>query len=200
LGKPESVEPGAGTARGDLDHQLEIHDLSTFYEEAQALKGVSLFINLDEVVAILGSNGAGKTTLLRTVTGLITPRQGKIVFQGRSIEGLAPHRIIRMGITSVPEGRELFGAMSVSDNLLLGTYSASRRERGEILSNRLAMVFKLFPILRERRKQRAETLSGGEQQMLAVGRALMANPRLLALDEPSLGLSPRLVTEMMKTL
>ncbi len=179
---------------------MEILDLSTFYGEAQALKALSLVINSNEVVAILGSNGAGKTTLLRTVTGLLAPRQGRIVFRGKSIEGMAPHRIIRLGITSVPEGRELFGAMTVSDNLLLGTYSASRRERNKILSTRLSMIFNLFPVLRERRRQRAETLSGGEQQMLALGRALMANPRLLALDEPSLGLSPRLVTEMMKTL
>ncbi len=194
------IEPAGEKARKNRDHQLEIQNLSTFYGEAQALEGISLVINSNEVVAILGSNGAGKTTLLRTVTGLLTPRHGKIVFKGKSIEGMAPHRIIRLGITSVPEGRELFGAMTVSDNLLLGTYSASRRERSKILSTRLSMIFNLFPILRERRRQRAETLSGGEQQMLALGRALMANPRLLALDEPSLGLSPRLVTEMMKTL
>lgn len=200
MDKQENIEPAEEKAREERDRQLEIQDLSTFYGEAQALKGVSLIVNLNEVVAILGSNGAGKTTLLRTLTGLLAPRYGKIVFRGKSMEGMAPHRIIRRGISSVPEGRELFGAMSVSDNLLLGTYSASRRERGEILSTRLAMVFNLFPILKERRKQRAETLSGGEQQMLALGRALMANPRLLALDEPSLGLSPRLVTEMMKTL
>ncbi len=200
MDRSEAIEPAGEKARKDRDRQLEILDLSTFYGEAQALKAVSLVINLNEVVAILGSNGAGKTTLLRTVTGLLAPRQGKIVFKGRSIEGMAPHRIIRLGITSVPEGRELFGAMTVSDNLLLGTYSASRRERSKILSTRLSMIFDLFPILRERRRQRAETLSGGEQQMLALGRALMANPRLLALDEPSLGLSPRLVTEMMKTL
>ena len=186
--------------RTDRPRQLEFEEVSTFYGEAQALKSVSLIVNLKEVVAILGSNGAGKTTLLRTLMGLLTPRSGRIIFRGESIEGLAPHHVIRGGISSVPEGRELFGGMSVSDNLLLGTYPTGRKERSHLLATRLEMVFDLFPILRERHRQRAETLSGGEQQMLALGRALMANPKLLALDEPSLGLSPRLVMDMMKTL
>lgn len=195
----ENVEPEkAGRQAGD--RQLEIEDICTFYGEAQALKNVSLSVNTNEVVAILGSNGAGKTTLLRTMTGLLTPKYGKIVFRGESIEGMAPHEIIRKGIVSVPEGRELFGPMSVFDNLLLGTYSLNRGERREIMPTRLKMVFDIFPILRERRKQRTETLSGGEQQMLAVGRALMASPKLLALDEPSLGLSPLLTMEMMNLL
>jgi branched-chain amino acid transport system ATP-binding protein len=153
-----------------------------------------------EVVAILGSNGAGKTTLLRTVTGLLAPRSGRIIFENEQISGKAAYQIIRKGIASVPEGRELFGTMTVGENLELGTYSLSPGIRKKVQASRLEMVFSLFPILKERLKQRAETLSGGQQQMLAVGRALMANPKLLALDEPSLGLSPLLVSEMMKTL
>lgn len=182
------------------EKRLEIEGVSTFYGEAQALKSVSLDVRDKEVVAILGSNGAGKTTLLRTVTGLLAPRSGRITFENEQISGKAAYQIIRKGIASVPEGRELFGTMTVGENLELGTYSLSPGIRKKLQASRLEMVFSLFPILKERLKQRAETLSGGQQQMLAVGRALMANPKLLALDEPSLGLSPLLVSEMMKTL
>jgi branched-chain amino acid transport system ATP-binding protein len=182
------------------EKRLEIEEISTFYGEAQALKSVSLDVRDKEVVAILGSNGAGKTTLLRTVTGLLAPRSGRITFENEQISGKAAYQIIRKGIASVPEGRELFGTMTVGENLELGTYSLSPGIRKKVQASRLEMVFSLFPILKERIKQRAETLSGGQQQMLAVGRALMANPKLLALDEPSLGLSPLLVSEMMKTL
>jgi branched-chain amino acid transport system ATP-binding protein len=182
------------------EKRLEIEEVSTFYGEAQALKSVSLDVGDKEVVAILGSNGAGKTTLLRTVTGLIAPRSGRITFENEQISGRAAHQIIRKGIASVPEGRELFGSMTVGENLELGTYSLSLLMRKKVQTSRLELVFSLFPVLKERLKQRAETLSGGQQQMLAVGRALMANPKLLALDEPSLGLSPLLVMEMMKTL
>jgi len=182
------------------EKRLEIEEVSTFYGEAQALKSVSLDVRDKEVVAILGSNGAGKTTLLRTVTGLLAPRSGRITFENEQISGRAAYQIIRKGIASVPEGRELFGTMTVGENLELGTYSLSPGIRKKVQASRLEMVFSLFPILKERLKQRAETLSGGQQQMLAVGRALMANPKLLALDEPSLGLSPLLVSEMMKTL
>lgn len=179
---------------------LEIMRVCTFYGDAQALKEVSISVNADEIVAIFGSNGAGKTTLLQTLTGMLKPRYGKITFCGESIEGLEPHDIIGKGIASVPEGRELFGTMSVLDNLLLGAYSLSGKKRKEVLSERLEMVFSLFPILKERLKQQANTLSGGQQQMLGIGRGLMASPKLLALDEPSLGLSPLLVIEMMKLL
>lgn len=180
--------------------QLYLEKVSFFYGEAQALKEVSLSVNRNEVAALLGSNGAGKTTLLSTITGQLSPGGGKILFRNREIQGLPPHRIIRRGMASVPEGRQLFGAMSVADNLILGTYSLGRRERKEMTKTRLDMVFSLFPVLNVRLRQRADTMSGGEQQMLAVGRALMAGPKLLALDEPSLGLSPLLVSQMMTLL
>jgi branched-chain amino acid transport system ATP-binding protein len=179
---------------------LVVEGVSTFYGEAQALKEISLEVRACEVVAILGSNGAGKTTLIRTITGLLPPRSGKILFDNEQIGGRPAHEIIKKGIASVPEGRELFGSMTVWDNLLMGTYSLSKKERQDVLGKRLDMVYSLFPILKERLMQRAETMSGGQQQMLAVARALMANTRLLALDEPSLGLSPLLVSEMMQAL
>jgi len=182
------------------EKRLVVEGVSTFYGEAQALKEISLEVRVHEVVAILGSNGAGKTTLLRTITGLLPPRSGKILFDNEQIGGRPAHEIIKKGIASVPEGRELFGSMTVWDNLLMGTYSLSKTERKDVLGKRLDMVYSLFPILKERLMQRAETMSGGQQQMLAVARALMANTRLLALDEPSLGLSPLLVSEMMQAL
>jgi branched-chain amino acid transport system ATP-binding protein len=174
--------------------------ISAFYGDAQVLKDVSLFVKPSEIVALLGSNGAGKTTLLRTLTGLLPIRHGRIILDNEPINGLPASKIIRKGIASVPEGRQLFGTLSVADNLLLGTYPLKSQEREKMLSDRLAMIFKLFPVLKERHRQQSQTLSGGEQQMLALGRALMSNPKLLALDEPSLGLSPILVKEMMKLL
>jgi len=179
---------------------LVAEDISAFYGDAQALKDICLSVNDNEIVAVLGSNGAGKTTLLKALTGLMKIRSGKITFSRESIANLPPDKIIRKGITSVPEGKQLFGTMSVSDNLLLGTYSLSKGERREMLGGRIELIFQLFPVLKARLHQLSETLSGGEQQMLAMGRALMSNPRLLALDEPSLGLSPLLVKEMMKML
>lgn len=181
-------------------YKLVLDKVCTFYGEAQALEDVELTAAEKEIVAILGSNGAGKSTLLKSITGLIPPRSGKIVFEGRRIEGLPPYKVIAEGIASVPEGRELFGTMKVMDNLLIGTYSLTGDMRRQAIADRLPYVLSLFPRLRERVKQRAETLSGGEQQMLAIGRALMAMPKLLALDEPSLGLSPMLIGEMMLRL
>ena len=192
--KDATQNAAPGTAR------LRLEEVSTFYGEAQVLKNISLTVGAGQIVAILGSNGAGKTTLLKTLTGLLAPRSGRILFEDRSIAELPAHAVIRQGIASVPEGRELFGSLSVMDNLLIGTYSLSAKKRKEALTDRLDMVFSLFPILRERVKQKAETMSGGQQQMLAIGRALMAMPRLLALDEPSLGLSPLLVAEVMRVL
>lgn len=180
--------------------QLAMETISAFYGDAQVLKDVSLAVKPSEIVALLGSNGAGKTTLLRTLTGLLPVRRGRIILDNEPINGLPASRIIRKGVASVPEGRQLFGTLSVADNLLLGTYPLKREERQKMLSDRLGMVFRLFPVLKERHRQQSQTLSGGEQQMLALGRALMSNPKLLALDEPSLGLSPILVKEMMKLL
>lgn len=197
--KPDAAICKIGGERSG-EKRLVVEGVSTFYGEAQALKEVSLEVRAYEVVAILGSNGAGKTTLLRTITGLLPPRSGKILFDNEQIGGRPAHEIIKKGIASVPEGRELFGSMTVWDNLLMGTYSLSKAKRQDVLRKRLEMVYSLFPILKERLMQRAETMSGGQQQMLAVARALMANTRLLALDEPSLGLSPLLISEMMQAL
>jgi branched-chain amino acid transport system ATP-binding protein len=198
LPAPDTAQPATtgttGTAR------LRLEEVSTFYGEAQVLKAISLTVGAGQIVALLGSNGAGKTTLLKTLTGLLAPRSGRILLEDRSIAGLPAHTVIRQGIASVPEGRELFGSLNVMDNLLIGTYSLSAEKRKEALTDRLEMVFSLFPILRERVRQKAETMSGGQQQMLAIGRALMALPKLLALDEPSLGLSPLLVAEVMRVL
>jgi branched-chain amino acid transport system ATP-binding protein len=195
----QAAASSAATGATGAD-RLRLEGVSTFYGEAQVLKNISLTVGAGQIVALLGSNGAGKTTLLKTLTGMLAPRSGRILFEGRSIAGLPAQGVIRQGIASVPEGRELFGSLNVMDNLLIGTYSLSAGKRKEALTDRLEMVFSLFPILRERVRQKAETMSGGQQQMLAMGRALMALPKLLALDEPSLGLSPLLVAEMMRVL
>jgi branched-chain amino acid transport system ATP-binding protein len=169
---------------------LDVRDLSVAYGSAQALDRVSLTVDDGEVVALIGANGAGKTTLLRTISGLKRAASGEISLCGERIEGTSPHRIVRMGIAHVPEGRLVFGPMTVLDNLRMGAYL--RRDRAAVEAD-LERMFALFPVLAERRRQQAESLSGGEQQMLAVARALMAAPRLLLMDEPSMGLSPRMV-------
>ena len=176
---------------------LEVDRLSLSYGKHEALSEVSLRLNTGETVAILGSNGAGKTSLLKAIIGLTRPRGGAVVFNGRQITHLAPHQIVELGIALVPEGRRLLGPLTVRENLSLGAHA--RRARGLEAKN-LAYVFDLFPRLRERKTQIVRTMSGGEQQMVAIGRALMANPTVLLLDEPSLGLAPRLVRDLFSIL
>jgi branched-chain amino acid transport system ATP-binding protein len=176
---------------------LAVEGLRVSYGPVAAVRGVSLAVRAGEVVALLGANGAGKSTLLRTISGLIRPRAGRVHLAGRAIDRLAPTRIVRLGIAHAPEGRRVFGSLSVADNLRLG--AAARRERAGLAEERERLL-DLFPILRERLHQAAGTLSGGEQQMLALARALMAKPRLLLLDEPSLGLAPLMVRAIFGTL
>jgi branched-chain amino acid transport system ATP-binding protein len=175
---------------------LEIEDLHVFYGEIHALKGAALTVRRGEIVAVLGSNGAGKTTTLKTISGLLAPRRGRIVLEGRQISGVPPHEVVLRGVAHVPEGRRIFNRLSVRENLAMGAYL--RRDEG--VPADLGKVFALFPVLRERLDQVAGTLSGGEQQMLAIGRALMASPRLLLLDEPSMGLAPVLVERIFETI
>ena len=176
---------------------LEVADMHTFYGNIEALKGISLDVAQGEVVTLIGSNGAGKTTTLRTIQGLLRPRTGTIVFRGEPLERLPAHRIVELGIAQAPEGRLVFPRMTVLENLEVGAFS--RRDPAGVRLD-LERVFTLFPRLRERRSQKGGTLSGGEQQMLAIGRALMASPRLLLLDEPSMGLAPLLVEQIYQTL
>jgi branched-chain amino acid transport system ATP-binding protein len=177
---------------------LEVTGVSAYYGAFEALRGVSLEVDDKEVVTILGANGAGKTTLLRTISGLLYPASGSIHFNGASLERITPDAIVKLGISHCPEGRMLFPEMPVHKNLELGAYV---HKRNKALVEEMAQeVYDLFPRLKERRKQAAGTLSGGEQQMLAIGRALMSRPKLLMLDEPSLGLAPLLVMQIMDTL
>lgn len=172
---------------------LKTEALNVFYSELQALSDVSIDVEEGEFVSLIGSNGAGKTTLLRTVSGLLRPRKGRILFGGKPIEGEATDRICHLGIIQVPEGRKLFPRMTVRENLEMGAYLPNARIR---VGEGFQEVFEVFPVLRNREKQLAGTLSGGEQQMLAIGRALMARPKLLMLDEPTLGLSPKVASEI----
>lgn len=172
---------------------LEVKDLEVFYGVIQAIKGVSFQVNEGEVIALIGANGAGKTTILQTITGMIPAQKGSILFEGKEITKIAGHKIVPMGMAHVPEGRRVFSQLSVLDNLKLGAYT--RKDKAEIQET-LKMVYKRFPRLEERRNQIAGTLSGGEQQMLAMGRALMSKPRIVLMDEPSMGLSPILVSEI----
>jgi branched-chain amino acid transport system ATP-binding protein len=177
---------------------LEIENLHTFYGHVHALKGINLEVDEGEIVCLIGANGAGKTTTLRTISGLIRPREGQIGFDGQSINSLPAHRIVEQGISQAPEGRQVFSTLTVMENLNMGAYTLGGDKKA-IEENR-RRVFSLFPRLQERKKQLGGTLSGGEQQMLTIGRALMARPRLLMLDEPSLGLAPMLVKAIFQTI
>ena len=172
---------------------LDVRNLEAFYGPVMALRGVSIEVPEGSIVTILGANGAGKTTLMKTVSGALAPNKGNIQFRGQRIDGLEPDVMVKRGIAHVPEGREVFPFLGVAENLMMGAYT--RRDRAEI-SRDIEMVYDYFPILRERRQQNAGTLSGGQQQMLAIGRGLMSRPSLMLLDEPSLGLSPLLVQEI----
>jgi len=179
---------------------LELENVHVRYGPIEALHGVSLRVARGTIVTLIGGNGAGKSTTLRTISGLLTPTAGRITFEGRPIQGLPPHEILGLGIGHVPEGRQIFPTLTVWENLRLGAF---REGRAHEVAERLETVFQEFPVLRERARQLGGTLSGGEQQMLAIGRALMARPRLLMLDEPSLGLAPlyvERVVEIMRTL
>ena len=176
---------------------LEVTGLHARYGGVHALKGVSLTVNPGEIVTLIGANGAGKSTTLRAINGINKPRQGRIRFQGEDITGDAPHRIVKSGIAQSPEGRRLFPRMSVTENLEMGAFQRTDREN---LAEDMDRVFTLFPRLQERRMQKAGTMSGGEQQMCAIGRALMARPKLLLLDEPSMGLAPIFVERIFETV
>ena len=176
---------------------LKIRNIESFYGPIMAIRGVSLDVHEGRVVSILGANGAGKTTLMKTVSGVMDPEKGTITFAGQEIQGSEPHKVVQQGIVHVPEGREVFPLLTVDENLSLGAYTST--DKGQIEHDR-ELVFSYFPILKERRNQEAGTLSGGQQQMLAIGRGLMANPRIMLLDEPSLGLSPLLVQEIFAIL
>jgi branched-chain amino acid transport system ATP-binding protein len=176
---------------------LRVESLDVAYGEIQALRGVTLEVGRGEIVTILGNNGAGKTTTLKTISGLLHPRAGRILLDDHRLDGLSPARIVELGVVHVPEGRKLFPEMTVLDNLLIGGYPASARAERP---RRLEDVFTIFPKLAERRRQLAGTLSGGEQQMVAIGRGVMAGPKILMLDEPSLGLAPIMVEEMFRVI
>ena len=174
---------------------LEVKNLSAFYGNIEALRAIDLWARAGRITTIIGANGAGKTTLLRAVSGLIPTRYGEIRYVGQDITNLEPHKIVKMGISHVPEERQVFGTMSVEENLELGAYLRSRATRQEIRAD-LSFVYDVFPVLGERKSQAAGTLSGGEQQMLAIARALMSKPRLLLLDEPSMGLAPLVIKDI----
>ena len=172
---------------------LEIKDLEVYYGMIQAIKGISFEVNEGEVIALIGANGAGKTTILHTISGLIAPKKGSITFEGQEITKIQAHKIVENGLAQVPEGRRVFPSLSVLQNLKLGAYT--RKDKKEI-DDTLKMIYERFPRLEERKNQPAGTLSGGEQQMLAMGRALMSKPRIILMDEPSMGLSPIFVNEI----
>jgi branched-chain amino acid transport system ATP-binding protein len=179
---------------------LSVRSCQSGYGALRVVKGVSLHVSAGEIVAIIGANGAGKSTLLKTIAGLIRSRAGEIHFDAQPIQRLAAHRVAAMGLTLVPEGRQLFGPMTVEDNLVLGGYTRYRRRESRWVRAQMQRAYELFPILAERRTQLAGTLSGGEQQMVAIARAMMAGPKLMMLDEPSLGLAPLVVRAILDAL
>lgn len=172
---------------------LSMKNIETFYGPIMAIRGVSIEVPKGQIVTILGANGAGKTTLMKTISGVMDPEKGQVVLEGQEIQGKDPDHIVRAGVAHVPEGREVFPFLTVHENLMMGAYTRKDREN---ISTDIEMVFTYFPILKERRDQQAGTMSGGQQQMLAIGRGLMAKPKVMLLDEPSLGLSPLLVQEI----
>ena len=176
---------------------LRIEDLQVYYGMINAIKGVSFEVNQGEVIALIGANGAGKTTILHTITGLVSPKSGKIFFEGRDLIKTPAHKILSLGMAHVPEGRRIFQQLTVFDNLKLGAFIMKDQKQVE---KNLEMVYEHFPILKERKNQVAGTLSGGEQQMLAMGRALMSNPKIILMDEPSMGLSPLYVNEIFRII
>jgi branched-chain amino acid transport system ATP-binding protein len=176
---------------------LKIENIDVYYGAIHALKSVTISVEAGEIVAVIGANGAGKSTTLKTISGLLRPKKGIITYEGKRIDNISPHRIVELGISQVPEGRKIFANLTVVENLDMGAYA--RKDNTKIADD-LERVFTLFPRLKERRTQRGGTLSGGEQQMLSIARALMARPRLLLMDEPSLGLAPILVEQIFKTI
>lgn len=179
---------------------LKLDNVYTSYGHIQAIKGISLRIGGGEIVCLIGSNGAGKSTTLMTISGILTPSKGSVLFKGEDIKSMPSHKIVSMGISQVPEGRRIFPKLTVRENLEMGEYSGFRVQGSGGSGNQLEYIFDLFPVLKERQRQMGGTLSGGEQQMLAIGRALMSRPRLLLLDEPSLGLAPIIVGLIFRTI
>ncbi len=172
---------------------LRIRSLQSGYGSLKVIRGISLHINPGEIVTIIGANGSGKSTLLETIAGLVPPRGGEIIFDQTDVAGMPPERIVALGCSLVPEGRQVFATMTVRENLIMGAYTRSSRKNRDSIREDLERIYAMFPVLKERNKQLAGTLSGGEQQMLAIGRSLMARPRLVMLDEPSMGLAPLIV-------
>ncbi len=179
---------------------LEVNGIDVFYGAVQALKSVSLSVKQGSISTIIGANGAGKTTLLKTLSGILPTLGGTVLYEGKKLTGLSPGEIVALGMALVPEGRQIFGNLSVIDNLRLGAYLYFRRRHREEIRAKIENIYSIFPILRERRNQLSGTMSGGEQQMLAIGRALMSRPRLLMMDEPSMGLAPLVVREIFRVI
>lgn len=199
-GAQRDVQHAAGPpshGRAQETSLLEARDVHVFYGSIEALKGVSVAVSPGEIVALIGANGAGKTTVLRTISGLLRPTRGTIWFENKRIDQLPAHRIVEIGIGHAPEGRRVFGRLSIIENLRMGVFA---RRDGAGVAQDLERVFLLFPVLKERRKQQGGTLSGGEQQMLAIGRALMTRPKVLMLDEPSMGLAPLILERIFETI